>query len=314
MSFFSVVIPLYNKQAFVAQTLESVLTQTFQDFEILVVDDCSTDGGKDVVRQFTDTRIKLISHETNKGLSAARNTGIKSSQADYIAFIDADDRWKPQFLQKIDEMTRLFPDAGIFATAYEEVHPGNISVAIHKNVDINNGEMAIINDFFLAASKQPILWYGSAVVKKEVFGKVGDFDETITWYEDVDFNIRANLHYNLAYYNSSCALYTIASQNQITRTNIDSRVVCNLSEYEKYTASRPSLKLFLDINRYALAMEYKLAGNTSAFEEHSSAINPASLTKPQKILLGLAPGAARLIRNFKLFLLRHGIRLTTFSS
>ena len=211
-------------------------------------------------------------------------------------------------------MIKLFPEAGIFGTAYDEIHPGNLSVAIHKNVDLNAGEMAIIDDFFTAASKQPILWYGSTVVKKEVFDEVGYFDETITWYEDVDFNIRANLRYKLAYYNSACALYTIDSQNQITRSHINERVVCNLSAYEKYIVTHPSLKRFLDINRYALAMEYKLAGNITAFKDQKSQIDPKSLTKQQRILMSLPSGAVQLIRNFKILLLRNGVRLTSFSN
>ena len=96
----SVVIPLYNKAPYIDRALRSVLAQTFQDFEVIIVDDGSTDGGAKIVKSTTDKRIKLI-QQKNSGVSAARNRGIQESKSKLIAFLDADDEWKSRFLEVI---------------------------------------------------------------------------------------------------------------------------------------------------------------------------------------------------------------------
>lgn len=104
-----VVMPLYNKGALVGRALNSVLTQTYQNFEVVVVDDGSTDEGPEVVRTCSDLRVRLI-HQTNAGPGAARNRGIEETEAPYIAFIDADDEWMPRFLETYLEILKSYPD------------------------------------------------------------------------------------------------------------------------------------------------------------------------------------------------------------
>ncbi|NLB79493.1 MAG: glycosyltransferase family 2 protein, partial [Clostridiaceae bacterium] len=114
----SVVIPLYNKAPYIMRSLRSVLAQSYQNFEIVVVDDGSTDGGGDIVLSVGDPCIRLIRQE-NGGVSAARNRGIQEAKADLIAFLDADDEWKPSFLELILDMYSNYPDAGLYGTCYE---------------------------------------------------------------------------------------------------------------------------------------------------------------------------------------------------
>ena len=102
----SVVIPLYNKENFIKKTLDSVLQQTFTDFEVIIVNDCSTDNSDKIILEYKDERIKTIKHQTNKGLSAARNTGIAVATQDYIAFLDADDCWSTHFLSSVIEVIK----------------------------------------------------------------------------------------------------------------------------------------------------------------------------------------------------------------
>ncbi|RZJ28407.1 MAG: glycosyltransferase family 2 protein, partial [Flavobacterium sp.] len=216
MPFFSVVIPLFNKETFVARTIESILAQTFTDYEIIVVNDSSTDASAAIVKTFGE-KVRIVEHVVNKGLSASRNTGIEHASADFIAFLDADDLWKPYFLEKIFELIQKFPDAGLFATAYDERYQ-NRAVSVRKNVNFAPDEMNLVQDVFDANSHQPLFCYSSVVVKKDVFVTAGNFDETITLGEDVDFNIRAFQHFELAYFNNSAAEYTIFSENQITNS------------------------------------------------------------------------------------------------
>ncbi|MGZ8944558.1 MAG: glycosyltransferase family 2 protein [Methylococcaceae bacterium] len=111
---FTVVIPLYNKANIIMRTLASVLTQTHKEFEVIIVNDGSTDGSVDVVKGFTsDTRIKIINQE-NQGVSAARNKGVACAKYDYIAFLDGDDEWLPGYLEKMKEAIELFPNASMY--------------------------------------------------------------------------------------------------------------------------------------------------------------------------------------------------------
>lgn len=110
----SVVIPLYNKAHMIMRTLASVLTQTYTEFEVIIVNDGSTDGGVEVIRSFTsDPRVKIIEQE-NQGVSAARNNGVACAKYDYIAFLDADDEWLPSYLEKLKEAIDLFPDSSMY--------------------------------------------------------------------------------------------------------------------------------------------------------------------------------------------------------
>lgn len=114
---FSVVIPLYNKAQMIERTLQSVLCQSFTNYEVIIIDDGSTDNGVEVIHQFTnDSRIKIFSQD-NQGVSVARNQGIKESQYEYIAFLDGDDEWKPNFLSKIEEAIKKFPKAVMYGTS-----------------------------------------------------------------------------------------------------------------------------------------------------------------------------------------------------
>ena len=122
MSQVSVIIPTHNRARFLREAISSVLNQTFQDFEILVVDDASDDNTREVVAGFEDIRIKYFRHDTNRGGSAARNTGIRNSMCSYIAFLDDDDEWFPEKLGKQMELLLASdPKVGAVYTGYLDV-------------------------------------------------------------------------------------------------------------------------------------------------------------------------------------------------
>lgn len=309
--FFSVVIPLYNKELFVRETLQSVLAQTHRDFEVIVVDDCSTDNSLQVVESFSDERIRIIKHVKNQGLSASRNMGISVAKSDLVTFIDADDLWLPDFLQKMAELIKTFPAAGLYASNYLEQF-GEKRIPPKQNLNIREGEIGIIDDYFEAAIAQPILWYGSAVVRKSTFEKVGDFDENITLCEDVDFNIRANQQVKFAFYNLPLAIYRVFSQNQIMNSPLSGKTYPDFDKYEPAPGERTSLKRYLDMNRYFFAMRHKLSGETRKSDEIISKIHWKKLTSGQKIMLKSPVLVANLLRKVKLFLVGKGIRVTSF--
>ena len=110
--YISVVIPLYNKAASITSTIQSVLAQSYPYFEIVIIDDGSSDNSVQKVRLIDDKRIKLISKQ-NGGVSSARNEGIRQAQYDYIAFLDADDLWKPTYLEELVKLITDFPEASL---------------------------------------------------------------------------------------------------------------------------------------------------------------------------------------------------------
>jgi glycosyltransferase involved in cell wall biosynthesis len=112
---FSVIVPLYNKADFIQAALQSVFDQRHQAFEVIVVDDGSTDDGPQRVAAIGDSRLRLLS-QSNRGVSAARNRGVREATGDYVAFLDADDCWTPGYLSAIVDMISQFPECGLYAT------------------------------------------------------------------------------------------------------------------------------------------------------------------------------------------------------
>jgi glycosyltransferase involved in cell wall biosynthesis len=122
----SVIIPLFNKAPYIEHALRSVVAQTFTDFEIIVVDDGSTDGGLAIVEQFADRRLRIITQQ-NAGPGAARNRGLKEAQGEFVAFLDADDEWLPEYLeQSVRLLDEYGPNVASITSGYVE-HPAGVS-------------------------------------------------------------------------------------------------------------------------------------------------------------------------------------------
>lgn len=315
MAFFTVIIPLYNKENCIENTLKSVLTQTFQDFEIIIIEDCSTDNSKLKVESFGNEKIKIIQHENNKGLSASRNTGILHSNSTYLAFLDADDIWEKKYLEKIHQLTQEFPQAHLFATNYLEVYTNNVRVSPSSNLK-NFKNDGIIFDFFESNLHQNIYCPSSLCVMKEVFEKVGYYDSTINYGEDVDFNIRANYSFKLAYSKTALVQNIMFSENKITNSSLKTKTITNFDLYEPLAGTKKSLKKYLDINRYMMASNYKKQNDLNTFKKLKSAIHKdpeiSGLNLKQRILLELPPFALQLISKLKLAFLKKGKRFSSF--
>lgn len=184
----SVVMPLYNKAGQVARTLRSVLGQTFDRFEVVIVDDGSTDGSADEVRSVHDERIRIVS-QRNAGVSAARNRGIAEARYDLIAFLDADDEWKPTYLETQYNLYRKYPDCAVFACNYEfRDAGGRVTPTILHKLPFAGEDGILSNYFEVASCSHPPLWTSAVMVRKQAVQAVGGFpvgvrsgEDLLTW-------------------------------------------------------------------------------------------------------------------------------------
>jgi glycosyltransferase involved in cell wall biosynthesis len=202
----SVVIPLYNKEPYIARAIGSVLNQTVQDFEIVVVDDGSTDRGRLKVEEFKNPCIRLIRQE-NAGVSAARNRGIEEAEGNWIAFLDADDAWKPNYLETISRLIDQYPEAGAYATAYEIILPNGKIVRPKYHAIPPPPWQGLLTSYFRSAMGNPPVWSSATTVPKHVFHKVGGFAEGVPIGEDLDMWGRIALRYPIAFRNEVSASY-----------------------------------------------------------------------------------------------------------
>jgi glycosyltransferase involved in cell wall biosynthesis len=195
----SVIIPLFNGAAYIQRSVGSVLTQTFADFELIVVDDGSTDNGAELAIESGDPRIKVI-RQQNQGVSAARNRGVREGRSKYVAFLDADDEWTPDFLGAVVRLSAIYPNAGIFAAGYRLVFPKGPSVAITAEEGTRKATAILIEDYFYRSQGTASLIHSSGVmVPRSVLDEVGGFLVGEHHGEDLEMWARIALRYPIAY-------------------------------------------------------------------------------------------------------------------
>ena len=310
MPFFTVIIPLYNKEIYVEKALQSIFNQTFKDFEILIVNDASTDESVKKVIPFVSEKIKLIHHSQNLGLSAARNTGIKNANSNYITYLDADDTWKPTFLETIYRLINNFPEAQIFATNYVEVY-NNKTFIPHNGSETLVADFEGIINFFKINLKQGIYNHGSVCFHKTVFETVGFYVESISFSEDLDFNIRANIHFKLVYSTKRLMEYNMDIDNQLTRKSLKNNTIPDFDKYEVDAKNNTDLKKYLDFERYVLSKRLKIS-NDIRWKDIAKQIDPENLNSKQRILLNLPVFVLKWIRKTKFLFIKNGIKFSTY--
>ena len=203
----SVIIPLYNKEKTVANTIQTVLGQTFQDFEIVIVDDGSTDGSAGEVGKIDDPRIRLI-RQQNAGVSAARTKGVEEARGEYVAFLDADDEWKPDYLATQYALTQKYPDCGVFAMNYEFRNAqGKTTPTIIRRLPFSGSDGILTNYFEVASYSNPPLWTSAVMARKDAILSIGGFPVGIKSGEDLLTWARLACRYKIAYCNNHLAVF-----------------------------------------------------------------------------------------------------------
>lgn len=187
MAIISVIIPTFNRADKVVRAISSVLDQTFTDFEIIVVDDGSTDGTKGAVARFDD-RITYIEHSLNLGVSAARNTGIRKSTGEFIAFLDSDDWWLPEKLQ----VQMGFFDSHTQAVALQTEE---IWIRNGRRVNPKIKHLKPSGNIFEPSIKLCLISPSAVMIKRSLLEEVGLFDENLPACEDYDLWLRISCRY-----------------------------------------------------------------------------------------------------------------------
>lgn len=222
----SVVVPLYNKEKAIANTIESILNQTISDFELIVVDDGSKDNSLQVAQSMQNARMRVI-HKDNGGVSSARNRGIREAKGDYIALLDGDDLWEPTFLEEMIKMINDFPKAAMWGVSIAFIMGGKY---YKWEQGMGNGYRGYVENYF--GTKHSDLYCSSSVViRKDVFEKVGYFDERISSSEDLDMWYRIILRYPVAFYDKVLVYYNRDAENRVAS---DTKVRFPLTKDIKY--------------------------------------------------------------------------------
>ena len=201
---FSIIIPLYNKAPYIRKALETVCAQTYRDYEIIVVNDGSTDDSALVAEsylQHAEGICYTIISQDNAGVAAARNRGVKHASGQYMAFLDADDWWEPDYLARMAELIADYPQAGVYGCNYVYYKPGKTRVALNIPTGYINYSKA-----YYEGSAMPI-WTGATIMPKTVLEEMGGFPLGIKLGEDFLLWAKTALHYKVAFLNEPLAYY-----------------------------------------------------------------------------------------------------------
>lgn len=208
----SIVVPLYNKEKVVTKTLESVLRQTYTKYELLIVNDGSTDGSEKKVIDFIREKnlscwpIRII-NQANGGVSAARNLGVQEATGDYIAFLDADDEWEHDYLKEMNTLIENYPECDVFASSYAFKEGINKNSVRLKNIKFSGQDGILDNYFQVASSGQPPLWTSAVIVTKKALLSVGGFPIGIKIGQDIITWAKLACQYKIAFTKKVLAYY-----------------------------------------------------------------------------------------------------------
>ena len=263
---FSVIVPLYNKASYVRKALASIVNQTFQDYEVIIVNDGSTDNSLAIVEKFfeqiddrwIDDRLTIIS-QANAGVAAARNKGVKESKGEYLCFLDADDWWEKEYLDELDKLIHEYPDAGLYATNYVYYKPGKTHVALKLERGYMNYPEAYLH------GEMPV-WTGAVCMPRKVFDEMGGFPKGIKLGEDFLLWAKTAIKYKVAFCEKALAYYNndVPANLRATRNlhKPEHHMLFNIQDIESRVESgvwRDEWKALLDKLRVSGLMEYWLS-------------------------------------------------------
>lgn len=310
MTFFSVIIPLYNKEDYIEETIKSVLNQSFNDFEIIIVDDGSTDDSLKLASQFQDSKITLIKQK-NLGASVARNKAIETAKGKYIAPLDADDIWHKNHLLELKSLINSFPNAGLFCNNYEIKLNDNFVIKANFNFSYGSDHLEI-PDFFDANIINYIPSSSSTAFLKSSFVKLGAYDTSLRTGQDLDLWIRFALQYKVVFNPTITMVYNNYDDSSLSKSDYNLDRYNYISNFNTEEQQNPSLKKYLDVNRYAVALRCKINNEKKLYRKLKDEIDYKNLNIKQKFLINIPAFGLKLIKRFQCFLINRKIYVTAF--
>jgi glycosyltransferase involved in cell wall biosynthesis len=284
MTLISVIIPLYNKDFSISNTLSSVLSQTYINFEIIIVNDGSTDRSLERIKQFSDSRIQLFNQE-NKGAAMARNFGIEKAKGELIAFLDADDYWFPNHLEEIVRLYNDYPNCGIYCSRYSMKISKNKILKIDYGSHLNSNYRGIVKDIFSSSMYYRVALTSALAIPKKIFGNYFMFNPKVSSGQDLELFTKIALEHKVAITNLNTIEYNFSLENQLSKTPITKKSLLDLSQFKKAEESNLSLKKYLDLYRTEYALQFRIAGDIKKSKMYLSEITTPISTKTKILLI-----------------------------
>lgn len=270
---YSIIIPLYNKAPYIAKAINSVLAQTFTDYELVIMDDGSKDDSFEVAKKAIEGNdcCRLYRQE-NAGVSLARNNAVALSKGEYLCFLDADDWWAPTFLEEMSKFVDEFPDAGIYGTSYTIVNETKRKTRV-ANIGVEKDFAKGYINYCRVYAKTLVmpLWTGAVCMPRNVFEEFGGFPKGIRLGEDFLLWIRVALKYKVAFLNQPLSFYNqdveVANRGIGRLYNPKEHMLWNVDFLADEEKTNPDYKLLIDNLRtyglfpYYLSKQYHCAAS-----------------------------------------------------
>lgn len=279
MVFFSVVVTVFNKEDYIFKTLQSVCEQRFSDFELLVINDGSTDNSLAEIEKTEHKNLRIISTE-NQGVSAARNTGIENSKGNYIALLDGDDLWHPLHLETLAKAISEHPDEIVFSNASQCLSNGKLK---KYNYAVGS-EIPAVYNYFEASTKSSILNSSSVAFKTSLYKSIGGFNTAYSNYEDIEYWFRMGLNYHVVFTNTITV--TIRDvKSSLSKSIFSLQNYYLFEEYDSLYKEQPAFRKVLDMNRCSIALLCKENNFIAEYLDLKRKINPKNIRFANKLLL-----------------------------
>ncbi len=249
--FFSIIIPVFNKEDYIKDTLTGVINQSYKNYEVIIVDDGSTDNSLQICKQIITQDFHILTQQ-NEGVSVARNKGILKAKGRYICLLDADDFWLPNHLEKLHKAISTFSELKVFTSNYFFNSSGKVSQPIFSQK--TEGEYIVIDDFFKHSLANSIIMTPCVCIEANTL-KNRLFDTNIKSGQDTDLWIQLGLAFKILFINHKTVQINRLPHNSLSKTNnLDSRIKVVL-KHKHIEIHNLSLKKYLDQLRFSLSLQ-----------------------------------------------------------